>query len=74
MSNRLLRKHKPTYCTLNRYCLHFTGNSPHSDGDVVFSRSVQVFSLDGDHGSSGRRTLRWVDGDWFGVLDGEDNK
>lgn len=52
--------------------LHFAGNTPHRDGDVVFRGRVQVFSFDGDHGSPGCRTLRWFDCGWFGVLDGEE--
>lgn len=56
---------------MKRSCLHFTGNSPHADGDVVFSGRVQVFSPDGDHGPSGCWTLRWVDKRWFGVLERE---
>lgn len=50
--------------------LHFTGNSAHSNGDVLLCCGVQIFSPDGDHSSSSCWTLCWVDPLWFGVLTG----
>lgn len=48
--------------------LHFTGNSTHSDGDVLLGGGVQIFSFDGDDCTAGCWTLGWHDSHWFGVL------
>lgn len=48
--------------------VHFTGDSAHGDGDIIFGRRVQVLSLDGDDGSSGCWTPRRINAGGFGVL------
>lgn len=48
--------------------LHLTGDSTHTNGDVLLGRGVQVLSCDGDHSSSGCWTLSWHDSHGFGVL------
>lgn len=48
--------------------VHFTGDSAHGHGDVIFGCRVQVLSLDGDDGSSGCRTPRRINAGGFGVL------
>lgn len=49
--------------------LHFAGDPPHGDGDVVPGAGVQVFPLDGDQRAAAGRTPRWDDCQRLGVLD-----